>query len=254
MASLARAARDTKARELLMGSSRPSVWSAARQDARNIGEGRRLVDFHSYLLLRKGQLNRHTRYRPLPLPRYIAKGSVESTHKVPTIGQGVVAAAVQHNAQSLRTPKRGGRYRIALSQWTEAWPTQPAITQAVNRRGRGRDLTPLYSNPIVSIGPLFASAAAAAARTRARAAAPSLPQAAASPSSHVPYFACPPSSEPLSQPRAERAQGRLSECMSEWRYRAPLVGFRPAPPSRPGAQWCLPCASRDALHAAGGRG
>ena len=37
---------------------------------------------------RKGQLNRHTRYRPATTTRntatHIAKGSVESTHKVPT--------------------------------------------------------------------------------------------------------------------------------------------------------------------------
>jgi hypothetical protein len=49
--------------------------------------------------------------------------------------------------------------------WTGAWPTQPAITQAVNRRGeRGPSL---YSNPVVSIGPLFAAAAVLRRRGRA---------------------------------------------------------------------------------------
>ena len=52
--------------------------------------------------------------------------------------------------------------RGSLSLWTGAWPTQPAITQAVNRRGeRGREYPSLYSTPVVSIGPLWRSGNAA---------------------------------------------------------------------------------------------
>ena len=37
-----------------------------------------------------------------------------------------------HNAHALRAPKHEGRYRNGRRR--QAWPTQPAITQAVNRR------------------------------------------------------------------------------------------------------------------------
>jgi hypothetical protein len=43
-------------------------------------------------------------------------------------------AVVQHNAQTLRTPKHEGLYRYMDP---ELWPTQPAITQAVSRRHGG---------------------------------------------------------------------------------------------------------------------
>ena len=76
--------------------------------------------------------------------------------------RGRAAAAVQHNAHNLRTPKHGSRYRYGLlllfnttrahtpdpqaqeplSQWTEVWPTQPVRTQAVNRHKVGEEETP----------------------------------------------------------------------------------------------------------------
>ena len=45
----------------------------------------------------------------------------------------------KHTTRTLRSP--APQARGPLSQWTEAWPTQPAITQAVNRRMAGEGIT-----------------------------------------------------------------------------------------------------------------
>jgi len=64
----------------------------------------------------------------------------QSVHTVET-SIPAAAAAVKHT-QRARSPDP--QARGPLSQWTEAWPTQPAITQTVNRRraGEGETLPP----------------------------------------------------------------------------------------------------------------
>ena len=71
-----------KARAVVRGVGR-SDRGAVAEASRGQVEARR----HKGLFLRKGQMNRHTRYRPATTTRntgLFAKGSVESTHKVPT--------------------------------------------------------------------------------------------------------------------------------------------------------------------------
>ena len=61
---------------------------------------------------------------------------------------------------------------IKLPRSRESTPvavTPPSTTRAlIGEESEGGSDPSLYSNPVVSIGPLFAAAAAAAARTRAR--------------------------------------------------------------------------------------
>ena len=61
---------------------------------------------------------------------------------------------------------------IKLPRSRESTPvavTPPSTTRAlIGEESEGGSYPSLYSNPVLSIGPLFAAAAAAAARTRAR--------------------------------------------------------------------------------------
>ena len=80
------------------------------------------------------------------------------------------AVAVQHNAHGPRTPKHGGRYRYGRGHGRHSLLLHRPL---IGEESEGGSDPSLYSNPVVSIGPLFAAAAAAArahtsARTRAR--------------------------------------------------------------------------------------
>ena len=75
------------------------------------------------------------------------------------------AAAVKHNAHGPRTPKHGGRYRYGRGHGRHSLLLHRPL---IGEESEGGSDPSLYSNPVVSIGPLFAAAAAAAARTRAR--------------------------------------------------------------------------------------
>ena len=73
----------------------------------------------------------------------------------------LTAAAVQHNAHGLRIPKHGGRYRYGRGHGRHSLLLHRPL---IGGEGEGGSYPSLYSNPVVSIGPLFAAAVAAAAR------------------------------------------------------------------------------------------
>ena len=62
-------------------------------------------------------------------------------------------------------PKHGGRYRYGRGHGRHSLLLHRPL---IGEESEGGSDPSLYSNPVVSIGPLFAAAAAAAARTRAR--------------------------------------------------------------------------------------
>ena len=57
------------------------------------------------------------------------------------VGDGVAASCCCCSTQRAQPPDPQARGPLSL--WTEVWPTQPAITQAVNRRHGGRRSLPL---------------------------------------------------------------------------------------------------------------
>ena len=85
-------------------------------------------------------------------------------------GACVAAAAVQHNAHALRALLRPYGHgtgvargpRIAI--WTEAWPTQPALTQAVIGEGEGKGYPPLVTLPPTLRPPRWVSTGPVAVR------------------------------------------------------------------------------------------
>ena len=87
------------------------------------------------------------------------------------------AAAVQHNVRAWSPdPQARGCYRYGRGHGRHGLLLHRPL---IGEESEGGSDPSLYSNPVVSIGPLFAAAAAAAARTRAPPAVPWRPRAAA---------------------------------------------------------------------------